>query len=106
MISFLKEFWEFLKIRKKILVTTNINCFSIIWSIDSIEPRLCCSSIHLHYILNVNNTRYISLFHDSAASIIKDGEIIAAAQEERFSRKKHDERFPLMQLTMSYRRPK
>ena len=38
-----------------------------------------------------------------AASIIKDGEIIAAAQEERFSRKKHDENSPLMQLTMSYR---
>ena len=36
-----------------------------------------------------------AFFHDSAASIIKDGEIIAAAQEERFSRKKHDERFPV-----------
>lgn len=33
-------------------------------------------------------------YHDSAAAIIKDGEIIAAVQEERFSRKKHDERFP------------
>ena len=36
-----------------------------------------------------------AFFHDSAASIIKNGEIIAAAQEERFSRKKHDERFPV-----------
>jgi carbamoyltransferase len=33
-------------------------------------------------------------YHDSAAAIIKDGEIIAAAQEERFSRLKHDNRFP------------
>lgn len=33
-------------------------------------------------------------YHDSAAAILKDGEIIAAAQEERFSRKKHDARFP------------
>ncbi len=33
-------------------------------------------------------------FHDSAAALISDGHIIAAAQEERFSRKKHDERFP------------
>lgn len=33
-------------------------------------------------------------YHDSAAAIIKDGEIIAAAQEERFSRKKHDAGFP------------
>ncbi len=33
-------------------------------------------------------------YHDSAACLIKDGEIIAAAQEERFTRKKHDYRFP------------
>ncbi len=33
-------------------------------------------------------------YHDSAAALISDGEIIAAAQEERFSRKKHDARFP------------
>ncbi|HLG33174.1 MAG TPA: carbamoyltransferase N-terminal domain-containing protein, partial [Ignavibacteriaceae bacterium] len=33
-------------------------------------------------------------YHDSAACIIKDGVILAAAQEERFSRMKHDHRFP------------
>ena len=33
-------------------------------------------------------------YHDSAAALIRDGEIVAAAQEERFSRKKHDARFP------------
>ena len=33
-------------------------------------------------------------YHDSAACILKDGEIIAAAQEERFTRKKHDQNFP------------
>jgi len=35
-----------------------------------------------------------AFYHDSAASIIIDGEIVAAAQEERFSRKKHDARYP------------
>ena len=35
-----------------------------------------------------------AFYHDSAASLIEDGIIIAAAQEERFSRKKHDDRFP------------
>ncbi len=35
-----------------------------------------------------------AFYHDSAAAIIIDGKIITAAQEERFSRKKHDERFP------------
>ncbi|MET0013172.1 MAG: carbamoyltransferase [Sedimenticola sp.] len=33
-------------------------------------------------------------YHDSAAALIQDGNIVAAAQEERFSRKKHDSRFP------------
>src|ERR1700737_4002834 len=32
-------------------------------------------------------------YHDSAATLVRDGEIIAAAQEERFTRKKHDSRF-------------
>jgi carbamoyltransferase len=35
-----------------------------------------------------------AFYHDSAAALIEDGEIIAAAQEERFTRKKHDARFP------------
>ena len=35
-----------------------------------------------------------ALYHDSAAALVEDGTIVAAAQEERFSRKKHDSRFP------------
>ena len=35
-----------------------------------------------------------AFYHDSAACILKDGKIIAAAQEERFSRKKHDSSYP------------
>jgi len=41
------------------------------------------------YILGIS-----AFYHDSAACIIKNGTIIAAAQEERFSRKKHDDKFP------------
>ena len=41
------------------------------------------------YILGIS-----SYYHDSAACLLKDGEIIAAAQEERFTRKKHDQNFP------------
>ena len=41
------------------------------------------------YILGIS-----AFYHDSAACLIKDGKIIAAAQEERFSRKKHDFSFP------------
>ena len=35
-----------------------------------------------------------AFYHDSAAALVRDGEIVAAAQEERFSRRKHDARFP------------
>ena len=41
------------------------------------------------YILGIS-----AFYHDSAACLIKDSEIIAAAQEERFTRKKHDAEFP------------
>ena len=41
------------------------------------------------YILGMS-----AFYHDSAACLLKDGEIIAAAQEERFTRKKHDSAFP------------
>lgn len=41
------------------------------------------------YILGIS-----AFYHDSAACLVKDGEIMAAAQEERFTRKKHDESFP------------
>ena len=35
-----------------------------------------------------------AFYHDSAAAIVVDGKIIAAAQEERFTRKKHDSGYP------------
>ena len=35
-----------------------------------------------------------AFYHDSAAALVEDGRIVAAAQEERFSRRKHDARFP------------
>ena len=41
------------------------------------------------YILGIS-----AFYHDSSACLVKDGEIVAAAQEERFTRKKHDHAFP------------
>ncbi len=41
------------------------------------------------YILGIS-----AFYHDSAACLLKDGEIVAAAQEERFTRKKHDASYP------------
>lgn len=43
----------------------------------------------MSYILGIS-----AFYHDSAAALVKDGEIIAAVQEERFTRKKHDYNFP------------
>ena len=41
------------------------------------------------YVLGIS-----AFYHDAAAAILRDGEIIAAAQEERFTRKKYDSSFP------------
>src|SRR5438105_3379269 len=41
------------------------------------------------YILGIS-----AYYHDSAACLVRDGEVLAAAHEERFTRKKHDHRFP------------
>jgi carbamoyltransferase len=41
------------------------------------------------YILGIS-----AFFHDSAACLVRDGVVVAAAQEERFTRRKHDNRFP------------
>ena len=49
----------------------------------------------IYTIFKVKSILGISAFyHDSAASIIVNGKIIAAAQEERFTRKKHDSSYP------------
>lgn len=42
------------------------------------------------YILGIS-----AFYHDSAACLVKDGRIVSAAQEERFTRKKHDSSFPI-----------
>jgi carbamoyltransferase len=43
----------------------------------------------------VNVLGISAFYHDSAAALVRDGELVAAAQEERFTRKKHDDAFPL-----------
>ena len=45
--------------------------------------------------MGINILGVSGLYHDSAACLLCDGEIIAAAQEERFTRVKHDQRFPI-----------
>ena len=52
-------------------------------------PLLSTHYFKLTKILGIS-----AFYHDSAAALIENGEIIAAAQEERFTRKKHDANFP------------
>jgi len=42
-------------------------------------------------------------YHDSAAALLKDGTLIAAAQEERFTRRKNDYRFPVRAIEFCLR---
>jgi carbamoyltransferase len=50
------------------------------------------------YILGIS-----AFYHDSAAALIRDGEIVAAAQEERFTRRKHDPDFPTQAVAFCLR---
>lgn len=50
------------------------------------------------YILGIS-----AFYHDSAAALLRDGEIVAAAQEERFTRKKHDSGFPARAVEFALR---
>ncbi len=53
------------------------------------------------YILGIS-----CYYHDSAAVLIKDGIVVAAAEEERFSRKKHDSSFPKLAIDFCLRKAK
>ena len=70
------------------------------WGIALFSAEFSDRPIYLHYILDQMKILGISAYyHDSAACIIEDGEIVAAAQEERFTRKKHDSSFPINAIT-------
>ena len=50
-------------------------------------------AVHLHdFLMRILGVS--AFYHDSAAALVVDGRIVAAAQEERFTRRKHDPRFP------------
>ena len=55
------------------------------WKIENVQ----IGEIAISYILGIS-----AFYHDSAAALVRDGDIVAAAQEERFTRIKHDFAFP------------
>lgn len=87
------------KSEKEILAVADTDHVAVIWSNDSVHERLCNRSIYLHIILKGKGMSGAILglsayYHDSAAALLVNGEIIAAAQEERFTREKHTSVFP------------
>ena len=69
--------------------------YGINWWIIGSLSRVSNSAIYIYYFLMTDYILGISAFyHDSAACLIKDGKILCAAQEERFTRIKHDSSFP------------
>jgi carbamoyltransferase len=80
--------------QKKVLVATNNYNLSTFWDFDRFKSGLSRCSIYLYNFLVTNILGISAFFHDSAAALVQNGKIIAAAQEERFTRKKHDPDYP------------
>ena len=92
--DFAKEFWEFLKIRKKYWLFPTIIILVIMGGLIVVSQGSAIAPF-IYTIFQVKIILGISAFyHDSAATILIDGKTVAAAQEERFTRKKHDSSYP------------
>ncbi len=78
------------------VAAANIGCVYPFWYFHLRGTGKSLRSIYLHSLLMSSHfVLGISCFyHDSAAALLKDGEILAAVQEERFTRIKHDASFP------------
>ena len=97
-IQVLVEFWEFLRYNKKYWIAPIVvflvlaGLILVLAQATPLAPFIYTSSRaarRMTAILGIS-----AFYHDSAACLVIDGEIVAAAQEERFTRKKHDPGFP------------
>ncbi len=96
MVSFLREFCRVLAGAQEVLAAAGLHCHGPIRRTDRADQGLGGCAVHLHDVLTTRmRVLGISAFyHDSAAALIDDGRIVAAAQEERFTRKKFDADYP------------
>jgi carbamoyltransferase len=79
---------------QEILVASHFGCPLSLGKPHRIVPRLCRRAVYLYSVLIVRVLGLSAFYHDSAAALVEDGLVIAAAQQERFTRKKHDPGFP------------
>ena len=105
-VSFLREFWAFLRVRKKYWLLPVFDRHGAVRRPDRAHQGLRGSAFHLHAVLKpaVRVLGLSAFYHDSAAALVEDGRIVAAAQEERFTRKKFDADFPKRALGLLPRR--
>ena len=85
--------------QKEILAVADNTHITSFWSTHCVLGQFRSCSFHLHIVLRREGVSHYFLgisayYHDSAAALLMDGEILAAAQEERFTRRKHDPSFP------------
>ena len=93
--DFLAELWRFMRVRKKFWLLPILIMMVVFGGLVVLTKGSRVRAVHLHAVLKVMRILGISAFyHDSAAALVEDGRIVAAAQEERFTRKKHDASFP------------
>ena len=76
------------------MAATSYYTFFNNWGISDPYGRVSDRPLNLHVVLKTSILGISAYYHDSSACLLIDGEIIAAAQEERFTRLKNDERFP------------
>ena len=82
------------------MVITNYFSNNFIWFFDNNDSGKCISSFYLYNFLK-KSMRVLGIsayYHDSAVTLIENGEIKSAVQEERFTRIKHDPSFPVNAL--------
>ena len=93
--SFIRELWKFMRTRKKFYLLPIVFILALFGALivlsqgSAVAPFVYTLFQSMTAILGIS-----AFYHDSAASLVVDGSIIAAASEERFTRKKHDARYP------------
>ena len=93
--SFIKELWKFMKVRKKFWLLPVFLMLALFGGLvvftqgTAVAPFIYALFQLMSIILGIS-----AFYHDSASTLLIDGKIVAAAQEERFTRKKHDSAFP------------
>src|SRR5262249_39054799 len=94
--DFLREFWRFLRVRKKYWLLPVLLMLAVFGGLIVLSQGSAVAPFIFTLFLapSIRILGVSALFHDPAAARVVDGRMVAAAQEERFTRKKHDAGFP------------